>query len=247
MLQMEIESSDPFKEPPFLTRTADAARHRGVNTPLSARKILDQWRKYAATRNRSYNSGKTVLSLFDESGMWSAPYVLAGYDVIQLDIQNSVDIEDLNLEAMHEAAIDSVDIILAACPCTHFAVSGARWFKGKDASGVTDDAVELVHHTMRIIDYYQPEVWCIENPVGRIKNLCSLPSPRLTFQPHHSGDPYTKKTQLFGNFNPNLPINNVEPTEGSRVHKLRGDVPEQKKLRSMTPEGFAFAFFIANQ
>ena len=71
--------------------------------------------------------------------------------------------------------------------------------------------------------------------------------PRMVFQPHHFGNPHTKKTQLFGMFDTGLPAANVEPVEGSLVHKLRGDIPEQKKQRSLTPDGFAFAFYIANQ
>ena len=35
---------------------------------------------------------KTILSLFDASGNWSAPYRRAGYRVIQRDIQLGQDI-----------------------------------------------------------------------------------------------------------------------------------------------------------
>lgn len=221
-------------------------RVKGYVSQEAADQQLEEWIAKANQANKCRNAGKTILSLFDESGVWSAPYVRAGYDVIQLDLQNGVDISELTLETMHEAAIDEVHGILAACPCTHFANSGARWFAEKDQSGVTQEAIDLVHLTLGMVSYYEPEFWAIENPMGRIRRLCGLPAPRLYFQPHHFGDPYTKRTQLFGYFNAHLPTSNVFPHEGSRTHKLRGDVPEQKKLRSLTPEGFAYAFYMAN-
>lgn len=236
-----------FEEPLATFRSADAAKHHPILSPVQADKQLVDWIAYAEGQCRGSNADITVLSLFDESGVWSAPYVRAGYNVIQLDIQNGVDILELGPEEFHSAYIDNVDIILSANPCTVFANSGARWFAEKDKSGVTQGGIDLVEKTKSFIEYFQPIVWAIENPIGRIKDLCGLPSPRLRFHPHHYGDPYTKYTQLFGEFNHELPVCNVEPTLGSHVHRLRGDVPAQKKARSITPEGFSYAFFMANQ
>jgi hypothetical protein len=68
------------------------------------------------------------------------------------------------------------------------------------------------------------------------------------FQPWWYGDPYTKKTGLWGNFNKNLIRNEVEPTEGSKMWLNYGGKSERtKELRSETPVGFARAFFLANQ
>src|SRR5215510_1838087 len=63
------------------------------------------------------------------------------------------------------------------------------------------------------------------------------------FQPADYGDPYTKKTLLYGKFSPDLPLNRVEATEGSRMHRLSSS---EQDARSITPEGFAYAFFMAN-
>lgn len=227
------------------TRSSDSAGT--FITQAEADKQLEEWRAFAESEGKtSKNAGKTVLSLFDESGVWSAPWVLAGYNVIQVDIQNGVDINEFSIDYFADNDINDADVILAACPCTHFAGSGARWWKMKDESGKTEQNIELVRQTFRTIEYLRPRVWAIENPVGRIEKLTGLPKPTLVFQPHHYGDPYTKKTMLYGNFDADLPQSNVKPTEGSKIHKLRGDNPEQKKQRSVTPEGFAYAFFMAN-
>jgi hypothetical protein len=227
-------------------------------TEKEAEAIRQEWYD-EVDRQRDEHSGENaskgiVLSLFDYTGAWAQPWAEAGYDVRLIDLEtNGVDIMDIDAEWLIDNGMEDAYIVLAACPCTDFSSAGARWMKGKDASGQTQKSVDLVNHTMEIISWLQPRFWAIENPVGRIGKLTNLPKndgksaePRLAFHPHNYGDPYTKQTLLWGNFNPNLPQTNVEPTEGSYAHKLRGDVPEQKRARSDTFEGFAFSFFMAN-
>jgi len=243
---------EPLAKSTQTVRVADLLGANEVMSEALADAILAKWRHDATLIGRTPsdlrhdNTQKTILSLFDESGVWSAPYVLAGYNVIQVDIQNGIDALDLDIEYFADHGIDDIYGVLAACPCTHFANSGARWFADKDANGITQEGIDLVYRTLQIIDFFQPEFWVIENPIGRIQELCGLPDPRLIFQPHHFGDPYTKKTQLFGEFNAALPTTNVHPRLGSKMHQLWGANAADKKARSMTPEGFAFAFQRAN-
>ena len=91
-----------------------------------------------------------------------------------------------------------IHAILAACPCTDFAVSGARHFAAKDADGRTVSSVKLVHQTLRTIEYFKPAVWAIENPVGRIEKLGGLPPWRLSFDPNHIGsDAYRMSVDVW--------------------------------------------------
>jgi len=70
----------------------------------------------------------------------------------------------------------------------------------------------------------------------------------MYFDPCDFGDPYTKKTALYGNFNTHLKRTPVKPVEGSKMHRLYGGKSEKTKAaRSITPEGFARAFFEANK
>jgi len=185
---------------------------------------------------------KTILSLFDRTGNWSQPYRDAGYNVIQVDIQLGHDIMTFD-----HKAIGPVHGILAAPPCTDFSSSGARWWPAKDADGSTAYSVRLAERTLEIITDLQPEWYAIENPVGRIERLVpALKGQRnLVFQPCDYGDPYTKKTILWGRFNANLTRNPVEPHQGSKMHLLPPG-PQRQNLRSATPPGFARAFFEAN-
>jgi hypothetical protein len=189
---------------------------------------------------------KVILSLYDYSGAWSAPYRDAGYHVIQVDLKLGIDI--FNFEYTN---IDAVHGILSAPPCTDFSVSGAQYWKRKDADGTTQRSLRLIDKTLEIVNYFEPKWWALENPVGRLPKLRpQLGKAKLIFQPHWYGDPWTKRTCLWGEFNIDLPRNEVEPVryckQGSWTQLLGGKSERTKELRSMTPPGFAKAFFQAN-
>ena len=179
----------------------------------------------------------TILSLFDYSGEWSRPYREAGYDVIQVDLKHGQDVR------LFEKLPHPVRGILAAPVCTEFAGSGARWWAEKGDPALLE-GLSLVDATMRIIAVHEPVWWVLENPVGRLNRY--LGPPKMTFNPCDYGDPYTKRTCLWGDFTPPM-RDPVEPTEGSKMWvKYGGKSERTKELRSVTPAGFARAFFDAN-
>lgn len=185
---------------------------------------------------------KRILSLCDYSGNWSRPYREAGYEVIQVDIQLTG--KDIRLlECM-----DDVYGILAAPPCTCFAASGARW-KRSDADMI--DALSIVDACIRLAFVHKPHFWVLENPIGKLVRY--LGKPRFYFNPCDYGDPYTKRTCLWGDFvAPTVETLggdwSVPPVDGSKMHKLYGGKSlKTKNARSATPMGFAKAFFQVNR
>jgi hypothetical protein len=236
-----------FVEPAKTVRSEDMAKANGeLLTPEQAQQRIAEWEAHAKAQGKSgVNNGRVVLSLFDTSGEWSQPWQDAGYEVHRFDIQDGMDVNDFSVEYLTETlGIERADVILAAPPCTDFSRSGAHAWKAKDADGRTEASVELVRQTLRTIEFFRPSVDALENPVGRIAKLTGLPKPTLNFQPNSYGDPYTKRTMLWGSFNPELPLANVEPTEGTKMTtKLSG---RDKYQRSLTPKGFAYSFFMAN-
>lgn len=179
------------------------------------------------------NKDKIILDLCGGTGAWSKPYAEAGYDVRVITLP----LNDVRLFLCKSAYG-----ILAAPPCTEFAGSGARWWKGKGAFPLLG-GLSIVDACLRSVLISKPKFWCLENPVGRLIHY--IGTPVMYFNPCDYGDPYTKKTALWGNFNE--PIKNpVEPTEGSKIH-LMPPSKDRAKLRSITPPGFAKAFFGANQ
>lgn len=202
---------------------------------------------------------KTLLSLYDKSGVWSGPFADAGWNVILWDLGHQTDyyrtftdVMDATADYFYDHIFDNygtVDGILIAQPCTDFATSGARWFAEKDANGVTDLSIELTYQSLRIVDLCNPDFWALEQPVSRIHNLVpELGPPMMYFNPCDFGDPYNKKTALYGEFNTNLKRSPVAPLEGSKMHRKYGGKSDRtKELRSVTPPGFADAFFQANK
>ena len=91
------------------------------------------------------------------------------------------------------------------------------------------------------------EWWAFENPVGRLRRY--LGAPILRFDPCDFGDAYTKRTYLWGRFTEpqRQPVTPIRVTQqGSWVQRLGGSSERTKTLRSITPPGFARAFFAAN-
>ena len=180
------------------------------------------------------NKDKIVLDLCGGTGAWSKPYKDAGYNILNVTLPH-FDVRTFHL-------LDDVYGILASPPCTHLARSGARWWieKGEEA---LFKALALVDACMRIILITKPKFWALENPVGRLSRY--MGKPVMYFNPCDYGDPWTKKTCLWGNFN--IPKKNpVEPIEGSRMH-LYPPSEDRAMLRSITPTGFAKAFYEANK
>jgi hypothetical protein len=176
-----------------------------------------------------------VLSLFDFTGNWSQPYREAGYDVRQIDLWRGDDVR------LFRSLPYPVRGVLAAPPCTEFARSGARWWKSKGDVRLLD-ALSLVDATCRIVLVHRPQWWVIENPVGRLREW--LGEPVMRFDPADYGGPHTKRTCLWGRFNPPMK-RRVLVTEPNKIVSAP-DSKNQSARRSETPIGFARAFFEAN-
>ena len=231
---------------PFLSREEGARR-------------IESWQQHAkAQAGKEDNEFRTIISVFDLTGHWSQPWQDAGYDVVRLDLQTGDDIRDFMdapvewLEEKVPNILGRVDGMLIAVPCTDFTNSGSGHWKHKDPDGRTELSKDLVFASLNLVELVDPRFWALENPTGRIAELTGLPPARLIFNPNAYGDPYTKQTQLWGNFNANLPTavvggRKVDGGDGSIMHeKYGGGSTRTKNARSVTPEGFAAAFFMAN-
>lgn len=192
---------------------------------------------------------RLIISLYDYTGNWVKHYIKAGYPVMLWDkkIEGEIISEEFEKEIMMPYA-DLIYGIVAAPPCTYFAGSGARWWPGISDYDLME-MIALVEWVLILKDRCPNlKFWTFENPVGRIEKLIPEIKPfrKLLFNPCDYGDPYTKKTILWGEFNSNLPKDHVLPLYGSMMHLIPPG-PKRQELRSATPAGFAKAFFMANQ
>ena len=98
------------------------------------------------------------------------------------------------------------DLIVAFPPCTHLAVSGARWFQEKQKDFRQQKAVAFfMHFVLANCDRI-----AVENPIGIMSNVYKKPTQVI--QPYEYGDPTKKSTCLWLKGLPKLkPTNVVEP------------------------------------
>lgn len=199
-------------------------------------------------------SDRIILDLCGGTGAWSRPYKEAGYDV------RNITLPDYDVTKIILQKLPRCYGVLAAPPCDHFAVSGAQYWKAKDKDGRTQEALDIVHACLDIIEYVEPVFWALENPVGRLGGLLKhrLGAISMIFNPcDYAGwadnpekEAYTKKTCLWGEFwPPKKKALVVEKGEKytTPIWKYGGKSERTKRLRSITPSGFAKAFFEANR
>ena len=191
-----------------------------------------------------------VISCFDYSTNFVKPWAESGHTCYCVDIQHpkgetrNGNIIKIGIDINNWLPPKS-DIAFAAFfpPCTHLAVSGARWFKEKGLTAL-HEAIGCFAVAQRLAEWIGASYF-IENPVSTISTYWRKPD--YTFDPCDYGDPYTKKTCLWtgGGF-VMPPKNRVEPTEGSKMH-LMPPGEDRANKRSETPMGFARAVFESNK
>jgi hypothetical protein len=217
---------------------------------------------------------KIILDLCGGTGSWAKPYKDAGYDVRTITLPD-YDVENWRHTGL-EALVKSNKVygILAAPPCTMFSI--ARNDKTAKAKRDLRKGMKTVQACLDIIHecLYDPflisknnlKFWALENPASGYLDRF-LGTPPFVFDPSDYGDNHSKKTALWGMFN--------EPKKGKKVIVKKGDadnyvknvekyfkdkahlIPDgyRKKtglsmrtvVRSITPQGFAKAFYEANK
>jgi len=126
------------------------------------------------------------------------------------------------------------DLMLAFPPCTHLAVSGARWFKEKQADGRQQQGIDFF---MNLVNAPISKI-AIENPVG-IMSTCYR-KPDQIIQPWQFGHGETKSTCLWLKKLPKLTPTNIVDGRKGRVWKEPPSKDRWKK-RSITYQGIADA------
>ncbi len=204
------------------------------------------------------NSNKIILDLCGGTGSWSKPYRDAGYDV------RIITLPEYDVRTYEPP--DNVYGILAAPPCTEFSVLNCI---AAPRERNEDEGMEIVNACLAIINKCKPKFWAMENPTGYLRKY--LGKPKMSFQPWEYGDAWTKRTDIWGNYNvpekvykdwkdvPKLPLYirpNREKPNFAFLHKSAiKDIPQlseynpktDAEFRAITPPSFAKAFFLANQ
>jgi site-specific DNA-cytosine methylase len=124
------------------------------------------------------------------------------------------------------------DLMICHPPCTHLAVSGARWFKDK-----RKEQAEALAFVKALLDAPIKHI-ALENPISIISSI--IRKPDQIIQPWQHGHGETKSTCFWlKNLPLLLPSNIVEGREG-RIWKM-GPSENRWKERSRTFPGIAAA------
>ena len=162
--------------------------------------------------------------------------VRGGHEAYSCDLQECSGGHDewhLQVDALQMLKI-KWDLIIAHPPCTDLAVSGARWFKEKQADGRQQRSIEFF---MRFINADCPRI-AVENPVCIMSRIYRKPDQII--QPWQFGHGEVKTTCLWlKGLPPLIPTDIVEGREQKCWKMPPG--PDRAKMRSKTYPGIARA------
>lgn len=218
---------------------------------------------------------KVILDLCGGTGAWSKPYADAGFQVHVITLpdfditktsftKDAILFKDPNGDRPMENPSNYIlfkDVygILCAPPCTMFSLARTTAKRKRDLG----EGMALVEACLKIVWEVRKRTklkfWALENPQGLLRQF--LGKPALIFNPCDYGNPYTKKTDLWGFFNDPkkspVPLNDQQMRDCSINSRILPEIPDgykrpkgdrsDKIRRAITPSGFAKAFFEANK
>jgi hypothetical protein len=174
-----------------------------------------------------------VLIACEYSGTVRRAFAALGHDAWSCDLLPADDGDPNHIQGDVLPALgQGWDLMIAHPPCTHLAVSGARWFKDKlDEQAKSLDFVrQLLAAPIRRI--------ALENPISIISSR--IRKPDQIIQPWQYGHGETKATCLWLKGLPLLQPTNIVEGREARIHKMPPS-PDRWKLRSTTYSGIAAA------
>jgi site-specific DNA-cytosine methylase len=175
-----------------------------------------------------------VLVACEYSGAVRDAFIANGHDAMSCDLLPT-DAPGPHYQGdMFDLELSAFDLLIAFPPCTHLAVSGARWFPAKRADGRQQAALDFVRRIMAA----PVERIAIENPVSIIST--EIRKPDQTIQPWQFGHGEVKRTCLWLKNLPLLTPTNIVDGREPRVWKLPPG-PDRWKERSKTFPGIAAA------
>jgi site-specific DNA-cytosine methylase len=182
-----------------------------------------------------------VLIACEYSGTVRDAFIAQGHDAISCDILPT-DAPGPHYQGdVRDILEDGFDLMVGHPPCTHLAVSGARWFKDKQIEQA--EALDFV----RLLLAAPIDKIALENPISIISSR--IRKPNQIIQPWQFGSPESKSTCLWLKNLPNLIPTDILPLPPSGrwnnqtpsgQNKL-GPSPDRWKERSKTYQGIAEA------
>ena len=173
-----------------------------------------------------------ILIACEFSGTVRDAFTKQGHYVLSCDLEDSETVGNHYKGNIMDIIGHGWDMMIAHPPCTHLAVSGARWFKDKQ-----QEQLEALQFVQLLMDCDIPKI-CIENPISIISS--KIRKPDQIIQPWQFGHGETKATCLWLKGLPLLTPTDVVDGREAKVHKMPPS-PDRWKNRSRTYQGIAQA------
>ncbi len=149
-------------------------------------------------------------------------FIRRGHDAVSCDLRESERPGPHRKGDVFSFDWNGFDLLICHPPCTHLAVSGARWMKAKGR--LVDDALEFVWKLLAL----PVERIALENPVSIISSR--IRKPEQIIQPWQFGHGETKATCLWLKNLPKLVPTNIVAGRVPRVHHMAPG-PERERER----------------
>lgn len=174
-----------------------------------------------------------VLVACEFSGVVRDAFLALGHDAVSCDLLPSEsDGPHMQGDVLSIINDPGWDLMIAHPPCTHLAVSGARWFKDKQR-----EQAEALEFVRALLAAPIPRI-ALENPVSVISSR--IRKPDQIVQPWQFGHGEVKATCLWLKNLPRLVPTHVVEGRIARVHRAPPS-PDRWKERSRTLAGIATA------
>lgn len=174
-----------------------------------------------------------VLVACEYSGKVRQAFIARGHYAMSCDLLPADDNSEFHYQGdVRDILQNEWDLMICHPPCTHLAVSGARWFKDKQA-----EQAEALAFVSLLLNAPIPRI-ALENPISIISS--KIRKPDQIIQPWQFGHGETKATCLWLKNLPTLTPTNVVDGREARIHKMPPSADRWKK-RSETYQGIASA------
>lgn len=173
-----------------------------------------------------------ILIACEYSGTVRDAFAFAGHDAMSCDFLNTETPGKHYKGNVLDIINDGWDMMIAFPPCTHLAVSGARWFKYKK-----QEQAEALEFVGLLLNAGIGKI-ALENPISIIST--HFRKPDQIIQPWQFGHGETKATCLWLKNLPLLKPTNVVEGREQKIWKLPPS-KDRGKLRSKTFSGIAKA------
>ena len=150
-----------------------------------------------------------VFDFFAGTGSATKAFEDRGHTVIKVELDPYFEADERDILKLTAGELISKygkpDFIWASPPCQKFSVAslGKYWAKSPNGSipkhPSVYEAIDLIKHTLKLIEDLAPKAWILENPRGMLRKQDFMANyPRTTITYCQYGDTRMKPTDIWG-------------------------------------------------